>query len=133
MASESEPWRMPGVPEGALHSEREREIARRVSETLRDWIDRSLEQLQSKQRAELEDRLRDIEREIELAVREERSWESELETRLRALQSFELEFGSTRTGEESRTLFREVRDHLATREDRWQQILTQLDRLRDRS
>ena len=64
-------------------------------------------------------------------MREERCWERELETRLRALQSFESEFGSTRTSDESRILFREVRDHLANREQRWRQILEQMEELRN--
>ena len=43
--------------------------------------------------------------------------------------TFEVEFGSSRTAEESRALFREVRAHLAKRDARWKNILEELGKL----
>ena len=129
MTREFDPWRLRGEPESSHLSGREREIARRVAETMRDWVDENLERLEGEQQERIDGKLRDLRDEVELLIREETSWERDLETKLRAIQSFELEFGSTRTGEETRAMFRDVRAHLAKREARWERIRDQLDRL----
>lgn len=131
--TESESWRMPDEPLPADLSEREREVARRVSRHLREWIDRSLSELQERVTERQTTAFQKLRSEIDAAIHEERDWERTLDTKLKALLTFEVEFGSSRTAEETRALFREVRQHLAQRDARWKRILEELARLSEDS
>ena len=127
--SDSETWHIPEEPLPPGLSEREREVARRVRRHLCEWIDRSLSELQERARARQDRAFQRLRSEIDAAIHEERDWESTLDTKLKALMTFEVEFGSSRTAEESRALFREVRAHLAKRDARWKNILEELSKL----
>jgi len=126
MSEQSDNWQMPSEPPSDHLSERERAVVRNVWSTMRDWFESSLDELQERQRDEAKAKQRDLKSEIEALIHSERFWERELEARFRKLETFELEFGSTRTAEESRQLFREVRTQLAKRDNHWARILGEL-------
>ena len=96
---------------------------------MRDWFERSVTELQEKNRDELRARLQELRSEIDRLIHDERFWERELEAKLRRLETFEIEFGSSRTADESRELFREVRAQLSARDSHWARILERLDEL----
>lgn len=126
MSKHSDNLQTPSEPPSDHLSERERSVVRSVWTTMRDWFERSLEELQERQRDEAKAKHRELKSEIEALIHDERFWERELEGRLRKLEAFELEFGSTRTAEESSELFREVRSQLAKRDNHWARILGEL-------
>ncbi len=124
-------WSLPDEPPTGGLSDRERRVVRNAWETLRDWFERSIEELEEKSKERVDRRVSDLRSEIDRLIHDERFWERELETKLRHLEAFEVEFGSTRTAEESQHLFRAVRAQLSARDSRWERILDKLDRLSD--
>jgi len=127
MSPHSDDWRMPSEPPSDHLSQREQELVHSAWSTMRDWFERNIDELQERNRDEADARHHDLRSEIERLIHDERFWDRELEVRLRKLESFEVEFGSTRTAEESRDLFREVRSQLAKRDSQWARILRSLE------
>ena len=95
---------------------------KRAWDSLEGWLAENLERLRERVETRYAYRLRALKEQLDQLRNADRLWERDFDRKLERLQRFEAEFGSTKTAEQTRKLFREARDQMTQRESRWREL-----------